>query len=264
MAGLGTLARNLRSVVNPKRAYLYLTELGHTGSPILGAKSGPPMKRLQYYPESISDTKAVNYQTKDIPGASLPLYQWVSGGERLISFTAIFTTDTDHYQANSATGRAANDDPASQALSQRASAQLGRLKGSGVTDYNIYIPAAITWLRRFMYPSYGPSVGVGVPTTKAPRKLMLTMPGTYISRGGMGQGTSGLGGIHVIMTQCDVTYQQVFPSGNPRIAEVSLAFAETPQRAGRVHFPRVGDSVDVFSKDYTLSTENGSGTSGSS
>lgn len=264
MAGLGTLARNLRSVVNPKRAYLYLTELGPTGSPILGAKSGPPMKRLQYYPESISDSKAVNYQTKDIPGASLPLYQWVSGGERTITFTAVFTTDTDHYQANSVTGRAASDDPVGMDLSKRASAQLGHLKSNGVTDYNIYIPAAITWLRRFMYPSYGPTAGIGMPRTQAPRKLMLTMPGSYISRGGMGGGTSGMGGLHVIMTQCDVTYQAVFPSGNPRIAEVSLAFAETAQRSGRVHFPRVNDEIDVFSKDYGLSTEHGSGTSGSS
>lgn len=262
MAGLGTLARNLRSVVNPKRATLFLTELDATGSPILGGNSGPPMKRLQYYPESITDSKAVNYQTKDVPGASLPLYQWVSGGERTISFTAVFTTDTDHYQANSVSGRTADDDPVSQSLSNRASAQLGHLKGKGVSDYNVYIPAAITWLRRFMYPSYGLTGGIGVPTTRAPRKLRLTMPGTYISRTGMSGGSSGKGGLHVIMTQCDVTYQAVFPSGNPRIAEVELAFAETPQQGGRVHFPRVGDDIDIFSKDYSLIP--GSGNDGSS
>ena len=30
---------------------------------------------LQYYPESFTDTKAVNWQQKEIAGGSLPLYQ---------------------------------------------------------------------------------------------------------------------------------------------------------------------------------------------
>ena len=46
------------------------------------------------------------------------------------------------------------------------------------------------------------------------------------------------------MTQCDITYDAFFPSGLPRIATVSLAFAEIAQFGGVVHFPRRNTNMD--------------------
>jgi hypothetical protein len=102
MAGLGTLAAGIRPILSTRREYLYLTELDENDAPSAQSVegdggAGDPRRRLQYFPETLTDSKAVNYQVKDIPGGSLPLYQWVSSGAREISFTAVWTTDVDHY-----------------------------------------------------------------------------------------------------------------------------------------------------------------------
>lgn len=265
MAGLGTLARNLRQVVNTKRAHLYLTELDASDSPVWSDPNqtgDTPVRRFQYYPDTISDTKSVNYQTKDVPGGSLPLYQWVNGGERLITFTAVFTTDTDHYLADEEFH--GDLDVFSANLESRADAHVGRLRSHGVSDRNVWIPSAIAWLRQFMLPRYGETGDTGVPFTEAPRKLRLTLPGTFISASGGGGGASSRGGLHCIMTQCDVTYVALFPSGNPRIAEVSLAFSEVPQRAGRVHFPRADRTMVSLAAKYRPPHGHTSGSNGSS
>lgn len=39
-----------------------------------------------YNPAELTDTKGVNWGTIDVPGASHPVYQFGSGGERIISF----------------------------------------------------------------------------------------------------------------------------------------------------------------------------------
>lgn len=254
MAGLGTLARGLNPVANTRKSYLYLTELDETDA-ISQVDGRPTVRRFQYFPESISDSKAVNYQTKDVPGASLPLYQWVSGGERTIQFTAQFTTDTDHYLASNF-GDIGEASLQSKSVLGRVGKHRERTDAAGVTDRNVYIPAAVAWLRRFMYPSYGDTQAVGVPLTHPPRKLLLTVPGSHLSWGGGRGGMSNNGGLVCIMTQCDVSYIQFFPSGNPRIAEVSLGFAEVAQKGGVVQFPRVRADEDAdVSAYYTLGSD---------
>lgn len=43
---------------------------------------------LPFFPESVSDSKSVNWNNIELPGASHPIYQYVNSGERTISFTA--------------------------------------------------------------------------------------------------------------------------------------------------------------------------------
>jgi hypothetical protein len=43
------------------------------------------------------------------------------------------------------------------------------------------------------------------------------------------------------MTQCDITWEQFFPSGLPRIASVQLSFAEVAQSGGSVNLPAFTD-----------------------
>lgn len=47
-------------------------------------------------PASIEDSKSSNWNEQSIPGQSHPIYQWVSGGARTISFEALVTKDTFH------------------------------------------------------------------------------------------------------------------------------------------------------------------------
>jgi len=186
--------------------------------------------RFQYFPESITDSKVVEYQQKAVPGGSLPLYQWVSSGERVISFSAWFSADMDLTQ----------DD-----------ALYERLRQTGQAHRNAYIPAALLWLRRFVLPRYGELAPVGVPMTFAPRKCRLFIPYSGIGLVGGCGGTNEVTAASIIcvMTQCDITYEAFFPSGAPRAASVQLAFAQVPQSGGMVAFPAATDALDEIVKE---------------
>lgn len=196
--------------------------------------AGKSILRFQYFPESISDTKNVNWNPRDIPGGSLPLYQWTSSGERAISFQAIFTTDVDF---------------SSEALGSAGAVALwNRLKAAGESGRNVDSRSAVLWLRRFMMPRYGADTQVGVPLTSAPRKLVLHIPGSGIglTHGGLSMVHDGHDFITAIMTGCGVEWVQFFPSGFPRIAVVSLSFAQVAQFQGAVYFPAPDDYEDTI------------------
>lgn len=207
--------------------------------------------RFQYFPEAMQDSKTINYQQKEIPGASLPIYQWVASGERLITFTAQFSTDVD-FLANPSI-------PATVAAN-----------GSGLQDRNVDIRSAVAWLRSFMFPRYisassagggvtsqsgGSPTGVGAATsagitysTKPPRRLKLYIPNSGI---GIAGGTASNAqtvfpdSVVCVMTQCEVNWEAYFPSGLPRMASVQLSFAQIAQLGTRVMFPSA-DHMPTF------------------
>lgn len=205
---------------NRRRSSAAIEELDETDQPAPGG-----FLRLQYFPETLSDSKQVNWSPKEIPGGSLPLYQWIASGERVISFQAVFTTDID--------------------ISQR-SITLEGLKVRGRDDRNVDIRTAVLWLRRFMMPSYlDGTASTGGALTRAPRKLKLYLPNSGIgAAGGAWTTHSGLDFITAIMTACEVEWVQFFPSGMPRIATVQLSFAQIAQYQGTVVFPGVRAEVE--------------------
>jgi len=187
---------------------------------------------FQYFPESISDTKQINHQQKEIPGASLPLIQWVGSGERLISFTAYFASDIDYL---------AQGDSKADEIRQR-------VKSEGLLRRNVDVRTALSLLRQFMLPTYGTAGGLGVPVTFAPRKVRLFIPGSGIGVSGGVYGDSLVtpDSIFAVMTQCDITYVAFFPTGFPRIATVDLAFSQIAQVRGTINFPQaIQNSADV-------------------
>lgn len=283
MPTLGTLAAGVRPVSAVRRSEVYITELGADDLPIVaGAGAGEraivaQYRRFQYFPESVSDSKQVSYQPKEVPGGSLPLYQWTNSGERTISFTAFLTTDIDHLSAQQSVGtdrpenESVGDQTAPPGVEIRTSSigttidrVSNRLQAAGALQRNPYIPAAIAWLRRFMLPRYGENVEVGVPLTRPPHKLLLHLTGSQIERGG---GVGGFsvpgGGILCVMTGCEVSYEKFFPSGNPRKVSVDLSFAEVPQRGGSVRFPSAA-GLDEDVAYYRLEARAPSNNSGGS
>lgn len=228
MASLTNLSSALSAQLDARTSDCALIQLGSDDSPVAGSA-----QVFQYYPESLSDTKAVNYQQKEIFGGSLPLYQFVAGGERVISFTATFTCDVDLL--------AADDNSAGNGT-------FARLKAAGMQRRNPDIRSAITWLRRFILPSYDVSADIAVSSTPlvyAPSKLILSLPGTGIGFAGGDDGLSGEDSVPCIMTQCDVTYDALFPSGLPRLVTVQLAFAQIGQLKGQVTFPSRTAQMDA-------------------
>lgn len=229
MPGLTTLSKSAASRVSERISKAHLIALDpEKGEPDKNYGGASGAIAFQYWPDTISDTKAVNWSPREIPGASLPIYQWISSGERVISFTAVFTCDVDLLAPNVKSNDVRN-----------------RLKSIGQGERNIDIRSAFAWLRSFMLPTYAVEQSVGIPVAVAPRRMLLVMPGTGI--GMYGGNTQAAGNsselndqIRCVMTQCDLTIEASFPSGIPRIGTVSLAFAQVAQYAnsGVVQFPQ--------------------------
>lgn len=217
MPGVLSAAAGIGNPTKQQLQPFYISPLDENDEEILA-----DIRKFQYFPESVQDTKAVNFQQKEIPGGSLPLYQWVSSGERILTFQATFTTDTDP---------------------EEVSAE--QLKLAGVENMNVDVGAALTWLRSFMMPTY-PRGGIVIP----PQKLRLFMPGSGVDI--IGGEMGGMDSILCQMTQCDITYEAFFPNGKIRIANVQLSFVQLAQKRGLVSFPDAQGMRDYYSQRYSL------------
>ena len=170
---------------------------------------------FQYWPEQLTDNRSPEWIPKNIPGGSHPIYQWTHGGERPISFSAIFTTDQE-------------PDEIGQDISdfEVGSVDIGGYTEISGRDRSLDIRSMIAWLRYFTYPYYGRGNDLRV---FEPPKVLLIMPNMKLGHQG-GDGVSG------VITQCDVVYEACFPSGYVRTAEVSLTIMETVQDDGAFRF----------------------------
>lgn len=213
MAGISSLARAFTAGgLNSSVASCTLTQLDETD-----LEDSSTTRAFQYFPETLQDSKSSNWSQKEIPGASLPLYQWISSGERSLSFTAMFTNDVDP--------RLVTDE---------------QLQQAGLLRRNVDIISAMAWLRAMILPRYGTGPQerseAGTPLVFAPRKLLLAIPFSGLGVIG-GDTTNGDDAVLVICTQCDYSIEAWWPSGSPRVVSASLNFSQIAQREGRVTFP---------------------------
>lgn len=190
---------------------------------------GSQLIALQYYPETISDTRAVEWARRQIPGGSHPILTWISGGERVISFTAIFTQDRNPE----------NQSALSQALTGTFDIGISDDKKRNVDadpsgNEQAGIPAAIAYLRSFTYPTYPNGAA------KAPPLAIVYLPNS---------GIIGFGGypgsIVGAMVECNVTYEAMHRNGAPRIAAVSLSFVEAVNDSPGWAFHSADDFANV-------------------
>lgn len=212
--GLGSLL-TLVPDLSQKLARVHIIPLAPDGS--VDTDIGD--KGLPFWPETIADTKGAEWASKPIPGGSHPLYQWIQGTERVISFTIILSRDSQDVDPTQE-----RDDV-----------------------HNVDVAAAIAWLRSMEYPRYEQGGG----SVRPPPLVSLVFPGSEIS------GVIGVHELLCIMTQCDVEYQKFFNDGTPRHATVQVSFAEVVQDpTGIVQF--VGrDLFTDLSKRYKMDPEPG-------
>lgn len=173
---------------------------------------------FQYFPETITDSKTINYSSKEVPGGSLPIKQYVSSGARTISFTTVLSTDIDTKNKNEPKG---------------SNSILLDARGR---RYNIDVANSVAYLRSFLFPTYGNAGVLGMPITKAPPKCLLQVLGSEINRAGDPDQVADAP-ILCVMTSCEVTWEQFFPNNLPRIATVSLSFEQIAQFNRNVFFP---------------------------
>lgn len=184
----------------PRSVYLWERTAGNFNqtearAAIIGARLD-----FQYWPESLQDDYQVEYAEHMIPGGSHPLYQWVGGRGRTISFQAVFTSEvnTEHLL-----------------LGNVAPVQL-----TPSSIYTVNIDGALNLLRGWMRPLYGTS-GDADGSAAPPKKLVLALPKTRLN------GTTVP--MNVILRSCPITYEAWFPDGQPRVATVDLTFSEIVQ-----------------------------------
>lgn len=207
---------------------------GDVGSKLLGKSSASslfqganasPFQAFQYFPETISDSKSPEWARKNVPGGSHPIVTFINGGERVISFPAVFTADKN---------------PEPLGLFQAA------LTGSfefGLSDLfdktrkdTVDIPAAIAFLRKFTCPDYSQFVA------SPPPFAIVYLPNSGI----IGRVNHALDSIVGAMIQCDVTYEKFHRNGMPRIVVVQLAFLEVVQIGENWSFAGRGEINDIL------------------
>jgi len=189
-------------------------------------------KVLQFWPATISTPVNPNWSNKSIPGAPLPLYQWISGGERPISFATVFSRDMD-----------------------------GEIGAEVEEDkYNVDIDAAIAWLNLLAASTYIDDVG-GMTVAKAPPLLYLHFLGTELgyndnkalpAKEAEGSGIDGPvgSGIHCILLSVDAERTNFFPSGRPKMCGIGLNFAQVMQIGNGV-YPFGNSRMLELSSKYT-------------
>jgi len=192
-----------------------------------GVSDGLGAIAFQYWPESLQDSRGSEWNPKNIPGGSHPIYQWTHGGERRLSFTSVFMTDTaPSNEIIEIVALAASSPLAPQRSPYEDLDNLGLLSGIEMGKRDVDLRSVVAWLRWFTYPHYGTGDDL---RAYEPAKCLLVMPQTKL-------GYDGTDYVVCVMTQCDVTYEAWFPTGFPRIIEVSLEFAEVVQEGARVAF----------------------------
>lgn len=256
MSAFTTLSKAVRGGLAPRAARAFIIPLNSykADEPVISQQ-----RSFQYFPATIEDGRASNYQSKVIPGLSHPLYQWTSGGARTISFEAIFTRDrtyTDSEKQSIIAG------VSSASAKDGGSFHIGK----NDDDRNVDIPSAVAWLRSFMLPQYASGQGDTAPGIDTqglrndvpsrphpPSKLILGLPGVRIN-----WGVPELAGdeIFCIMTGCGVHYTGFFHDGTPRIAKVSLAFAEIIQTGGRINVQDGGVLRRIGTSGYGLNIKS--------
>jgi hypothetical protein len=181
-----------------------------------GNGAGGTKIALQYWPESLTDSRGSEWNPRNIPGGSHPIYQWARSGERRLSFTAVFARD--HEPEEETVGGLAG-------AVQSLASDIGLGPEGGDPAREPPIEAAVSWLRYFTYPLYRP----GEIRVHEPPKALLVFSGSSLSH-------DGRAGLVTVMTGCEVTYEAWFPNGSPRIVEVALEFAEVVQEGNSVKF----------------------------
>lgn len=191
---------------------------------------------FQFWPSQVQDSYQVNYATKQIPGASHPLYQWVGGNGRTLSFEAQFVSELDEsvIPTDSFNARVARS-AATGILGGAANAVSAALLPS--SRYVVDVAGAVAALQQYLYGTYN-DVSAMRGITKPPAKLYLVLPNTSLGR------AEGDDAILCIMLRADVTHESWFPSGRLRAAKVALEFAEIVQ-----HTDGEGSSIRYIGAD---------------
>lgn len=190
---------------------------------VLGGK-----RILQYWPQTIDTSRSANWQDKDVPGAPIPLNQWVSGGSNTLTFTATFSRDMD--------GKIGD-----QGIGDFESAEIVEDK------FNVDVEAAIAWLNMLSTNSYE-RIGDGTVAVAPPVLwIYLVNVNLGVNISASSALSSKAGGFYCTLRDVGVSRMNWFQSGRTKYANVSLSFTETMQIGGNIYPYSQADYVSLAS-----------------
>lgn len=217
-------------------------------------------------PENIEDTKSSNWVANPIPGQSDPIYQWVSGGPRLLSFDALVTKDTAEFLNPKDDPLAGLIDNAVNAVGSIASNFLGinlpaigdifsSLNSQDAEGNQLSIEPQLNYYRSLMYPTYSEN-----------GRLVTSPPIIAILNGGSISTSNTAPGITTISENTDlwvllelkISITKQLPNLTPMEAIVSFRFNQyTVKSFGKDHFsqdqqstPSQGNSITQTLSGY--------------
>ena len=197
-----------------------------------------PEHAFQWWPESFSDSIEIGWEPKQVPGASHAIMQWNSNGGRTFSFDVLLYRNMEPLAVQaellpSITIAGAAGPTAGAAVVAVDTTFLPDPSNDDNAKFNINIEYMVSWLRSFCYPRYirgtGSDGSTVVTRVVAPPIAILNLPNMALNEDG---GDTVFG----VVTACDVTYEKLFPNGQPRAVKVSLTLKQVvqdPQRNGR-------------------------------
>jgi hypothetical protein len=180
-----------------------------------------PERAFQWFPESFSDSIEIGWEPKQVPGSSHAIMQWGGNGGRTFAFETLLYRNM-----------APLDLQAKQSSLVQLNAGTDLLPDPDSADnapYNIPIESMISWMRAFCYPRY--VTGEGFGGTKITRPV--SPPIAILNLPGMALNEDGSDIVYCVVTGCDVTYEKLFPNGQPKVVKVNLTLKQVVQYPGK-------------------------------
>ncbi len=175
-----------------------------------------PERAFQWFPESFSDSIEIGWEPKQVPGSSHAIMQWGGNGGRTFSFETLLYRNM------------APLDLQRQQQTVLAVEALPDPSDPSNLPYNINIESMISWMRAFCYPRY--VTGEGFGGTKITRPV--SPPIAILNLPGMALNEDGADIVYCVVTGCDVTYEKLFPNGQPKVVKVNLTLKQVVQYPG--------------------------------
>lgn len=192
-----------------------------------GKVSESDIREFQLNPTSIEDSKSSNWVAHNIPGQSDPIYQWVSGGQRVVSFQLLVTKDTSYYpkninseSPNGLLGQALNIAGGVAAQFFNANIpplgdMLGMFTGAG-NGNQLSITKDLEWYQKLLYPTYS-----GGQLKSSPPLVVLYMGSTL-------EYSPKIEPSVYIVLDIKINITKQLPSLDPMEATVDFKLAEYP------------------------------------
>ena len=200
--------------------------------------------RLLLNPETWEESIDSNWVANQIPGQSNPIYQWVSGGPRVITFDALVTRDNSEFLKDKGQNDplAAAIDTAINAVGDIASSFIGinvppiadlfGAFGDNSEGENLGIHSYLNYYRSLLYPNY--SAG---RIDTSPPLIVLYAGKTFSSKNTTPADKIGANSDVWVVTSLKIRVTKQLPNLTPMEAVVTFRLNQYPfSSIGASHF----------------------------